>query len=72
MQTLGIHIGLGHDCAVRLWDTGKDAEEAVYRLGPWWTGRHVQFLFTPDGRHLITGNANGTIYVYRLGKPPRD
>ena len=22
--------------------------------------------FTPDGRHLLTANGNGTIYVFRL------
>jgi WD40 repeat protein/anti-sigma factor RsiW len=27
--------------------------------------------FTGDGRHLVTLNANGTVYVLRLGTPPR-
>lgn len=26
--------------------------------------------YTPEGRHLITANANGTIYVVRLAPPP--
>ena len=26
----------------------------------------LQVAFTPDGRHLITANGNGTIYVLRL------
>ena len=29
--------------------------------------RNIQF--TPDGRHLVTANANSTIYVVRLAKP---
>ncbi len=56
---------------VRLWDTAADAERAVYRLGPWWTVRIQRMVFAPDGRHLLTANGNGTIYVFRLGNPPR-
>lgn len=26
--------------------------------------------YTPDGRHLITGNGKGTIYVLRLAQAP--
>ena len=33
-------------------------------------GRVDQLDFTADGRHLITGNANATIYVVRLQGPP--
>lgn len=30
----------------------------------------MALTFTPDGRHLVTGNYNGTVYVLRLA-PPR-
>jgi len=30
-----------------------------------------QLSFTDDGRHLVTGNANGTIYVVRLEEAPK-
>ncbi len=30
-----------------------------------------QLDFTDDSRHLVTGNANGTIYVVRLAPPPK-
>ena len=26
--------------------------------------------FTPDGRYLATANANGTVYLLRVGPPP--
>src|SRR5207248_2742790 len=26
--------------------------------------------FAPDGRHLLTGNADGTVYVFRLAPSP--
>jgi hypothetical protein len=29
-----------------------------------------RLVFSPDGRHLVTTNANGTVYVLRLDGPP--
>lgn len=36
-----------------------------------WTfpGRIENVIFSPDGRHLATGNPNGTIYLLRLANP---
>ncbi len=33
-------------------------------------GRVHELAFTDDNRHLITGNANATIYVVRLDPAP--
>jgi WD40 repeat protein len=33
-------------------------------------GRIHGVAFTPEGRHLITANPDGTIYVLRSGPPP--
>jgi hypothetical protein len=42
--------------------TGKAAERL--RFGP--AGGTLMPFFTPDGRHLVTLNGNGTVYVLRL------
>jgi serine/threonine protein kinase/WD40 repeat protein len=50
---------------VILWDTKKKA-----RLQSWKApGVINDITFAPDGRHLITANANGTVYVLRLDPP---
>jgi WD40 repeat protein len=33
-------------------------------------GRVLHARFTPDGRHILTANTNGTLYVLRLAPPP--
>ncbi len=33
------------------------------------SGSYMTVAFSPDGRHLVTGNGNGTIYVLRLAPP---
>jgi WD40 repeat protein len=46
---------------VELWDVPSGRNVHTWHLpGP------VRRLAFPDGRHLITGNANGTLYVLRL------
>jgi hypothetical protein len=31
---------------------------------------NLQVSFTPDGRHLLTVNGNGNVYVFRLAPSP--
>ncbi|HJT33307.1 MAG TPA: hypothetical protein VJ783_14785, partial [Pirellulales bacterium] len=59
------------DGKVRLWDPdpsrGKSALKRTIEIGPP-GGLVKQVHWTPDGRHLVTLNGNGTIYVLRLDK----
>jgi WD40 repeat protein len=60
----------GADGTVRLWDE-KTGRETILRFGP--PGAEIrQLTFSPDGRHLITANGNGTVYILRLAPPPAD
>ena len=55
----------GEDGAVIVWDrtSGARRQRAV---GPGPFGGEVGGVaFTPDGRHLATANANGTVYLLR-------
>jgi WD40 repeat protein len=54
---------------VELWDLGKDGLRKTLQLGPA-KGVVKQAIFTPDGRHLVTCNGNGTVYVLRLRELP--
>jgi WD40 repeat protein len=57
----------GEDGTVRLWDRTGSAS-AVRTIGPGPFGGGVPSVaFTPDGRYLTTANANGTVYVLRVG-----
>jgi WD40 repeat protein len=57
----------GHDGTVRLWDS-TTGRQTVLRLGA--ISEFIYYaIFSPDGRHLITANANGTIYILRLAPP---
>ncbi len=57
----------GADGTVRLWDL-RAADSAPRTIGPGPFGGAVRSVaFTPDGRHLLTANANGLIYVLRVG-----
>lgn len=52
---------------VRLWDseTGSPLKGGTLFIGP--PGGVInRFDFSPDGRHLVTANQNGTLYVLRL------
>jgi WD40 repeat protein/tRNA A-37 threonylcarbamoyl transferase component Bud32 len=55
------------DGTVRLWNlTGGDPGARIIGPGPF--GGPVRAVaFTPDGRYLATANANGTVYLLRLG-----
>jgi WD40 repeat protein/serine/threonine protein kinase len=59
----------GEDDTVRLWSlTGGDA--SVHVIGPGPFGGGVRSVaFTPDGRYLATANANGMVYLLRVGEP---
>lgn len=58
---------------IRLWsepgrERYRDEPDRVIRIGP----RHGvirRILFSPDGRHILSVNGNGTIYVLRLSGP---
>ena len=57
----------GEDGTVRLHDTDTGRLRQLLQLGPI-RGLVNGVAFTPDGRHLATANANGTVYILRL--PP--
>ncbi len=60
----------GEDGTVRLWDRTGGAS-GVRTIGPGPFGGGVRAVaFTPDGRHLLTANANGTVYVLRVESVP--
>ncbi|HWB00607.1 MAG TPA: WD40 repeat domain-containing protein, partial [Pirellulales bacterium] len=57
-----------HDGTARLWDLTKkklNAELKRWQLGPS-DGKFGSVAFDSTGKYLLTGNANGTIYVLRL------
>ncbi len=47
---------------ITLWDAGSRTPLREWKL----PGRVYRVAFAPDGRHLVTANANGTLYVLRL------
>jgi WD40 repeat protein len=58
----------GFDGIIRIWPAGGGVVQHEIRIcQP--GGRINQVEFTPDGRHLVTANGNGTIYVLRLADP---
>jgi WD40 repeat protein len=59
----------GEDGTVRLWDRAAGADRGR-TMGPGPFGGPVRAVaFTPDGRYLLTANANGTVYALRVGPP---
>jgi WD40 repeat protein len=59
----------GEDGTVWLWDRTAGAER-MQTIGPEPFGGPVRAgAFTPDGRYLITANANGAVYVLRVPAP---
>ena len=59
---------MGGNGKLAVFDTGKRTKDREWQLpGP---ARRVRFA--GDGRHLATANANGTVYIFRIGEgPPR-
>jgi WD40 repeat protein/tRNA A-37 threonylcarbamoyl transferase component Bud32 len=51
---------------LRFWDLHALRAEVADRT---LTGAVNRVAYSPDGRHLITANNNGTLYVLRLGPP---
>lgn len=54
------------DGVISLWNAKLEHQETI-RVGPP-QGSINDIAFTPDGRHLITANGNGTLYVLRLSE----
>jgi WD40 repeat protein len=48
---------------VCLWDTATGKRSIEWQL----PGVVHRLAFSPEGRHLATANANGTVYIFRLG-----
>jgi WD40 repeat protein len=56
------------DGTVRRWDMASGNLVQTIRLAlP--GAKILQIAFTPDGRHLLTANGNGTLYVLRIAAP---
>jgi WD40 repeat protein len=56
-----------YDGTVRIWDVASAAAVQTMRVCP--PGGSINDLaFTPDGRHVVTANHNGTLYVLRLAE----
>jgi WD40 repeat protein len=55
------------DETVRLWSLDPNQPPRTLRLH---AGPQGQLAFTPEGRHLITANGDGSIFVLRLAAPP--
>ena len=58
-------ISVSHDGTVRVWDANSGLEVKQIRIQNI-KGELSRVRFTPDGRHAITRNGNGTCYVLRL------
>jgi WD40 repeat protein/tRNA A-37 threonylcarbamoyl transferase component Bud32 len=58
------------DGTVRLWDPQAGKETEVLRIGPA-QGVINQVVCAPDGRHVVTANSNGTVYILRLSSTAR-
>jgi WD40 repeat protein/tRNA A-37 threonylcarbamoyl transferase component Bud32 len=61
-------LAIPHAGTVDLWDVAAGKVTESLRIGP--PGGVVVPSFTPDGRHLVTLNGNGTVYVLRLSPAP--
>ncbi len=67
-----IATGAG-DGTIRLWNANDEGDPQVIGPGPFGAAIH-QLAFTPEGRYLVTANANSMIYALRLaglGEVPR-
>jgi WD40 repeat protein len=60
----------GLDGTVRLWDVdGSSSRSKVLPLFPLNSGWVHDVAFTPEGRHVVTANPDGTCTVLRLAEP---
>jgi WD40 repeat protein len=57
------------DGTVRVWDIRTGTEQRRIQLVPH-EAQIFRVAYTPDGRHLLTCNGNGTLYILRLAPPP--
>jgi WD40 repeat protein len=57
----------GHG-TVRLWDAKSGVLRQEIPLAQKYE-EITKVRFSPEGRHLLTVNANGTVYVLRLARP---
>ena len=65
----GTRLAAGyHEGIVRIWDANGGELRETLRLAPTgYSGTSIRTIaFTPDSRHLLAGNSNGTIYVLRI------
>jgi WD40 repeat protein len=68
-------VAAGDDGALRLWDEpsregNRDEPDEIIQIGPP-HGIVRRVIWSIDGRHIITVNGNGTIYVLRVGAKGR-
>jgi WD40 repeat protein len=54
------------DGEIYLWDPEFFRQEHLLHLNLPFSGGVREVLFAPDGRHLLTRNSDGTVYVVRL------
>jgi len=54
-----------HDGTVALWSLDLKQPPRTIQLN---MGQQEQFAFTPEGRHLLTANEDGSIFVLRLAE----
>ncbi|MCS7045273.1 MAG: hypothetical protein NZO58_02845 [Gemmataceae bacterium] len=62
-------VTAAEDNVVKLWDlaTGRELRSWDMKTPPQRRGSFVRSVaFSPDGRHLVTGNANTTVFVLEL------
>src|SRR5262249_939475 len=53
---------------IHLWNADGQGDAQVFGPGPFGAAVH-QVAFTPEGRYLVSANANSTISVLRLAGP---
>jgi len=66
----GTAVSSATDGTICLWNPHTGAVKRSIRLGPHF-GWVCNVAVTPEGRHLITANRNGTVYVLRLADPEK-
>jgi WD40 repeat protein len=64
-------IAVGDDGSIRLWDEparerNREEPDEILQIGPP-HGIVQRVIWSMDGRHIVTVNGNGTIYVLRVG-----